>query len=669
MMFFEQEGLAENLTESLPDCNGNPIGSIKRMFVDLVMGRREARGQSPVLRPVFLKPHGVALARFEVAPHVPDNLRVGLFAEARSYDAVVRFSSDTTPRNPDQGTTVGLAFKVIGVPGAKLLHPDASTCDFLLQNHDVFFVDTAQDMCEFTRAGVVGGDYEPYLEAHPLTRQILKDMGKPVTSSLDQTYWGILPHRLGQDQHVKYKLTPSASVSAAGAGAGPNYLYADLKARLAQSEARFEVFIQVGRDENSTPLDRATVRWEEEVATPIHVATLVILVQNIDAPNQAALGENLSFSIWQTLPEHEPVGSLAMARRDAYQAAAERRGSANRVSQKEPEQLPLPQPANFDTTVVRAEIHPAIGVARVGNSQNEWFYGPEVPSPALSDETYRDAAGALKRQAARFRLYGYNSAGQVVGELTVDNAVIEWSVHVANKKSAWYAFNLAMDIDEVADPRVPPAVRRNSGVKGSNRKKLVIDPGPRSIHGRLTQGSTYRFDSGLFFDEPVYLGELRTDDEGRLIFLGGRGVSRTPSQTAPYDFANNDDWCDDISDGPVTATVRIGEQEIPVERAWVVVGPPNYAPELKSVRTMYDLVADKFKVGASDRVSFQHHVLPIFERLAALQWVNGGFASQFGWRGPYDFLDPDLLKRLSADPGLEANYPRNQLRMYCLAEN
>ena len=37
-----------------------------------------------------------------------------------------------------------------------------------------------------------------------------------------------------------------------------------------------------------------------------------------------------------------------------------------------------------DTTIVRAAIHPAIGIGRIGNSIDAFFYGPEVsyPTPA-----------------------------------------------------------------------------------------------------------------------------------------------------------------------------------------------------------------------------------------------------------------------------------------------
>jgi hypothetical protein len=68
-----------------------------------------------------------------------------------------------------------------------------TTFDFILQNFDVFFVDTAADMCAFTKAGVVDGNYDPYLAAHPDTAKILNEMAKPVASTLGTAYWSCVP--------------------------------------------------------------------------------------------------------------------------------------------------------------------------------------------------------------------------------------------------------------------------------------------------------------------------------------------------------------------------------------------------------------------------------------------------------------------------------------------
>src|ERR1051325_235430 len=188
------------------NCAQDPSGKLKQMFVDIVQTRRIKQGQPPAARPVFRKVHGVASGMFEVRKDLPKNLRVGVFA-LKKLPAWVRFSSDIAPTGPDLKSTCGIGIKLFNVPGQKLLG-DGNTHDFILQNHDVFFVDTAEDMCEFTKAGVVQANYDPYLDTHPVTKQILADMKKIELSVLTATYWSVLPYAFGKDRYVKYKLEP-----------------------------------------------------------------------------------------------------------------------------------------------------------------------------------------------------------------------------------------------------------------------------------------------------------------------------------------------------------------------------------------------------------------------------------------------------------------------------
>ncbi|MFD5085229.1 LodA/GoxA family CTQ-dependent oxidase [Kitasatospora sp. NPDC058406] len=648
-----------------PGCADDPTAALRDMFVDRTQGARIARGQDPAQRPVFLKPHGVARGVLTVDPDLPPELRVGFLQAAHErtdgLTAWVRFSGDTVPGRPDLRTTLGVGIKLYEVPGPKLLEGEsgADTQDLLLQNHDVFFVDTARDMCEFTRAGVVDGDYEPYLREHPVTREILDAMAKVEESVLTATYWSVLPYSFGLERFVKYRLVPAGcepgDPGAVPADEDPGYLGADLRNRLAAGPAAFDLMLQFRDDPPRMPLDRATVRWEESDGRPVRVARLTLHKQDVRARGQAAYGENLAFNPWHSLAEHRPVGSISDARRTVYLASAARRRDVNGIPATEPgpARPQLTPPPGRDTRIVRAAVHPAIGVARVGDSTDEYVLAPETEdAPALPTGSYKDATGALKRQAVRFRVYGYNAAGEPVAELTADNADLRWTVHVANSKAAWYQFQLALDIPEAE--RTDDSLLRNAKVPAAQRGRLVIDPGPRSVRGRNRSGlAEYRFDTGTFLDRPVYLGELRTDDSGRLLFLGGRGVSASATDTPADTFANNDGWHDDVSDGPVTAEVRIDGRTVPVEPAWVVTTPPNYAPELTSVRTMHDLVRDAFVTAgllpAPQQVSFTRDVLPVLRRLCGLQWVNHGLAVQFGHGGFANFLAPGRLAEL-ADP-------------------
>ena len=387
---------------------------------------------------------------------------------------------------------------------------------------------------------------------------------------------------------------------------------------------------------------------------------MILPPQDISARGQADYGENLSWNIWRVTQDHKPAGSIAEVRRAVYAASAQQRRDVNGIPTGEPvspRPVLAPEPCS-DATIVRAAIHPAIGIARIGDSANEFFIGPEIVDPVPeTPEFYRDATGALKRQAARFRIYGSNAEGHIVSELTADNADIKWTVHLANKKAQWYQFQAALDIPEAATLSVP---RRNASVK--DRAMLAIDPGPRSIEGvSVSGGSQHTFDTGIFKGTVVVpLGEIRTDEAGRLLVLGGTGKSASPSGAPVFNpadvnsFNNADDWYDDTSDGPVTATVSINGTAIPVEGAWVVVAPPNYAPNIISWRTLYDLLTDVYVrcgwLPVPEKVSFANDILPMLRRLSNLQWVNKGFAAYYGKGCPMDFTSDAFISKLAKKP-------------------
>ncbi len=654
---------ADTLSPGKPvNCGADPIGSLTEMFVGMVQAGRIAKGQCPAMSPVFLKPHGVAHGVFRIAPSLPDNLKVGLF-KGTEYPAWVRFSSDTLPTVSDYKTTCGIGIKLFDTPTPKIFGlPDETTFDFILQNFDVFFVNTAKDMCEFTKAGVVDGDYDTYLNAHPATAKILDEMAKPVASVLGIDYWSCVPFAFGAGRYVKYKLEPVEHTGPIpGSPPDPTYLAADLEKRLKTGEARFRFMVQFRTDPATMPLDEAMVRWSEIASPPVHVADLILPQQDISVRGQAAYGENLSWNIWRVTEDHRPQGSIADARRVVYAAAADLRRDVNGVPTGEPvEPKPAIDPAPcVDQVIVRAAICPGIGVARIGDSATEYYIGPEVVDPPPQPpHYYRDATGALKREAARFRIYGYNASGQVVRELTAENADIQWTVHLANRKAQWYQFQAALDIPEAVTMSVP---LRNPKVPTNARGNLAIDPGERSITGKsVSGGPRHSFDTGKFKDTVVPLGEIRTDDAGRLLVLGGLGKSASPSDAPVYipsdpnSFNNANDWYDDISDGPVTASVSINGRSVSVEPAWVVVAPPNYAPNVIGWRTLYELLVDVYVqcgwMQMPVQVSFANDILPVLRRLSNLQWVNKGFATMFGKSCPMDFEDADFVARLAQTP-------------------
>ena len=122
---------------------------------------------------------------------------------------------------------------------------------------------------------------------------------------------------------------------------------------------------------------------------------------------------------------------------------------------------------------------------------------------------------------------------------------------------------------------------------------------------------------------------MRTDNKARLLVLGGVGNSASiPPGQGLGEFANNDGWHDDVSDGPVTATVTLkaGGQTIEAVGAWVICPPPDFAPPISHVITLYDtllqVAVDKLGLILPPKPSFTRDVYPILHRAIEAKWVS-----------------------------------------------
>jgi hypothetical protein len=319
-----------------------------------------------------------------------------------------------------------------------------------------------------------------------------------------------------------------------------------------------------------------------------------------------------------------------------------------------------------DTTIAYCKIFPSIGLARLGNSPTEFYFGPQAPGQPLHPRGgFKDPQGRVKRQAARFRVYAYNAQDQVIKELTLQDAEINWTVHLANKKASFYEFKGRYR---------PVTPLRNATVQSDlppdQRNLLIIDPGARSISGANQQGANYQFDNGGIGPLPVSeaangseksrvtvsarlnvpLGELRTDDAGRLLVLASCGESGSLIANNPItDYANNDYWYDDTSDGPVTATVTLHNgQAVTVKgRAWVMCVPPHFTTDTTCLTTLYDQMEEAAGLDARPQLSFSRDLWPIFSRVASYSWVNKMALIGHGPGKYANFLDPNTAAKLA----------------------
>ncbi|HEX8907415.1 MAG TPA: LodA/GoxA family CTQ-dependent oxidase, partial [Longimicrobiaceae bacterium] len=316
---------------------------------------------------------------------------------------------------------------------------------------------------------------------------------------------------------------------------------------------------------------------------------------------------------------------------------------------------------------------------------------------------FKDAEGRIRRQAARFGVWVYDDDSPEGRPLKIGDPIagggnhgtlidIQWRVHLANKKASWYEFQQLQGEHgyEAGHPR------RNPQVQGADaRQRLIIDPGPRVVSFAGRRSAEFWRDGGgqyaATFPPPLKprdidtLGALLVDGEARLLVLGGHGNSGSYlfdefGQPRIEQYANNDGWFDDTSDGPVMARLVMHSEEVDATRyidveypAWVLAAYPDYVPQIPDIVTMDEVVEDlavrQFAYrtdlyGTAGTFDCPEHVDP-WDQEALLVWQGGRLEwnaehRPWFWRDIWPILwRPEMYMYLTSVLAL-SNDPHNQ---------
>jgi hypothetical protein len=290
------------------------------------------------------KAHGIVRADFRVNASIANNLAKGIFIPGKTYEAWIRFSNGLED-DDNKDDARGMAIKVMGVPGEKLLEDDrdATTQDFIMINHPVFFMNDPQRYLSF----VEKSSSQSLLSklTIPFTLGLkgtlaAKELGKgKISNPLQARYWSMVPYQLGIGQGrqaVKFSVKPSlATTDPIPNNPGPNYLRDALRDTLRKSDATFSFLVQP-RTSDSLSVEDSLTEWDEEQAPFHEVATVYIPQQEFDTAEQNKFAENVSFNPWHALPEHRPLGVVNRVRKVVYDHISRVRHGMNSVERKEP---------------------------------------------------------------------------------------------------------------------------------------------------------------------------------------------------------------------------------------------------------------------------------------------------------------------------------------------
>lgn len=270
---------------------------------------------------------GCVEAELTVLDALPDALRVGLFAQPRSYAAWIRFAHASSPTDREKDIR-GMSIKVRNVDGENLT-PGATSQDLVLNSHPVMVAPDTNSFLALLQAAEAGGLRRVlYFLSHPRSARVGLAARQHHTCHLDIPYWSTTPYLFGPGRAVKYIVRPtSPRTSRLPDPLTDTYMHDALAAHLDETDATFDFMVQFQKDERATPIEDASVEWTEQDSPYVTVARIRIPKQDIDTAERMAACEKVAFNPWHCLADHRPLGSFNRARRDIYRAMAEVRGA------------------------------------------------------------------------------------------------------------------------------------------------------------------------------------------------------------------------------------------------------------------------------------------------------------------------------------------------------
>jgi hypothetical protein len=321
-----------------------------KVLTAMMVGALKAQPGPTIVRDQHPKHHGCVRATFTVAEGLPEDLRVGIFREPRTYQALLRFSNggSLVDNEPDAR---GLAIKLLDIPGPSLIEgeAEAGTHDFIFISLPVFFAKDPKNLVEFFGAAKAlgeamkagdttkAGEIKAQFPTQFTLAQAIKKLGTP--SPLELTYDSETPYRLGK-YAVKCEVSPDAAKNASGLppitkDSSPNAMREAMIAHLtsAKKAAAFTFGVHIQTDPVKEPVEDSMVLWDSKAVT---LATIAIPPQEFARDDQLTFCENLSLTPWHAREEHRPLGGINRARKVIYQATSAFRHDANKVARKEP---------------------------------------------------------------------------------------------------------------------------------------------------------------------------------------------------------------------------------------------------------------------------------------------------------------------------------------------
>ncbi|WP_019504683.1 catalase [Pleurocapsa sp. PCC 7319] len=320
--------------EIIPKGEAEMIERVTKIQLEMMKNEDpQKRGQHP-------KQQALLRGIFEISDSVPESMRVGIFAEPKKFDALLRLSTGTKPKDSDPNSH-GFSIKLLDVPGSS-----TNTQDFIFLDQPTFFI---RDMAEYVTFfnSVQEDKGASYFKNHPREFGLVMTFNVVITSHLERQYWSTVPSAMGKNNAARFTLIPDpGNVSELPPVTTPDGLREVLEDYFVKNRksAKFLFAAQGYIDEKTTPIEDATSTWSSPFE---NIATLTIPAQDFTAPEQFEFCENLSYNPWHCTSDHQPLGGIQRCRKLVYEEGARLRHELNNAQNSEPTKADYDQLGSF----------------------------------------------------------------------------------------------------------------------------------------------------------------------------------------------------------------------------------------------------------------------------------------------------------------------------------
>ncbi len=326
------------IVEIIKEDEAAQIQRSKDNFIKVI----ENNKTSYVARGAHSKGHACVKAYFDVLENIKLGLQQGIFqTPGKRYKSWIRFSNGRSSMKDNHDADKdahGMAIKLFNIYDEVLPRTDSSseTQDFLMHDSPVFFAANLEDYNRF-----VGSDNKilyfveginPFKWKLRELKHGLATLKEPPVSPLRTQYFSNTAYKLGT-HNIKFSVKSCAISSEIIEQdvSDPDFLHKTMAKELQNGESCFEFRVQLQDPDKYMPIEDPSILWKESDSPFIPVAKITILQQKFDSEQQQEYCENLSFSPWNALPEHRPIGQLNRIRKEVYEASSKYRHKSNQM--------------------------------------------------------------------------------------------------------------------------------------------------------------------------------------------------------------------------------------------------------------------------------------------------------------------------------------------------